>query len=290
MDLLYFNGNNFGDKLNPFLFFALFDRLSFIEAYPDHIILGLGSILSNAYFGVLPEGYKAIPFGSGVRQPDITPPQGFAPGFVRGPVSSKYMGCDYIADTAYLFPLLKDYKKYTAAEKKYDLSVMPYFKHTNSIDWAHFERLTGVHVIDPTGPLLTVLDEIAASGHIVAGAMHGCIVADVFRIPWARLRFTTHETEPLVQDVKWLDWTLSINVADYPLFRMKTDNTFDQASRDLLEKELTALFSGQIDSANFALSSEDTFNAIVSKLHGAVKDFSRQYSVSINKYRTNLPG
>lgn len=286
MHLMYYQGNNFGDKLNPFIFFALFDYVSFAESHPDHIVMGLGSILSDTYLRLIPKGCKAIPFGSGVRSPDITVSENVMPVFVRGPVSAKSLNCEYIADTAYLFPLLKDYEKYMAMDKKHKLSIMPYFRHMDCIDWKSVEENFGVHVIDPTGPLLAVLNDIATSEYVVAGAMHGCILADVFRIPWARLRFRTHEFEPLVQDVKWLDWALSINIVEYPTFKLKTENHSETVDKKSLEKELVACLENELDFASFALSSADVFDEIACKLKKAAKHFSAAYSITINQYRT----
>lgn len=286
MQLLYFMGNNFGDRLNPFIFNALFDAVDFAEKFPDHVVFGLGSILSRAYFSRVENRGKIVVFGSGVRQATIAPPTGFLPEFVRGPVSAKCMACDYIADTAYLLPFLKDYSPLRNCAKKKKLSLMPYFHHAETVNWERIAAETGVNIIMPGWPLQRVLKEIAESEHVLAGAMHGCIAADIFRIPWARLRFKIHEADFEAQIVKWIDWTESVSISDSPMYSLQTMNSPDQACNGKLEEELIAILNRKVATERFALSDDHVFDTVLAKLHDAVHAFSGRYGIGVNRYRT----
>src|SRR5690606_28992893 len=104
-----------------------------------------------------------------------------------------------------------------------------------------------------------VINEIACSEKIIAGAMHGAIVADALRIPWVRLRFGIHGFEsPATSELKWKDWMLSLNLKkltfiDIPFFLINS------VKRRSIMKDLrvTILLIYYIRRAKFYLSSEN---------------------------------
>lgn len=286
MELIYFRGNNFGDKLNPFLFNALFDAVDFEERFPDHCFFGLGSILSNAYFSQVPPGGKAVVFGSGVRHQEMKRPDCLTPEFVRGPISARCMDSPYIADTAYLLPFLREYPALAAHGKKRRIALMPYFHHVHTLDWDRVAQAAGADVIMPHRPVPDILRAIAESEYVISGVMYGCIAADILRVPWARLRFRIHEAEPETQLVKWMDWTESVAVSSYPTFAMRSVNMPDPAANGKLEEELLRALEGRIETERFALSDDGVFRGVLDRMRDAVLAFSKRYSIGINPFRT----
>ncbi len=291
MYLVYFRENNFGDKLNPFLFDALFEAMGFEERFPDHFVFGVGSILDEMYFSQLPPGGQAIVFGSGVRQREEKRLNRLKTEFVRGPISAKCMDIPYIADTAYLLPFMREYPELTVCGKTRRISLMPYFHHTRAVNWDRIASAAGMDLIMPDWPVPKILRAIAESEYLIAGAMHGSIVADILRVPWARLRFRIHEKNLETQFIKWLDWTQSIAVTKYPTFAMRSINKYnDPAANGKLEEELLRIVTGRIATENFALSSDAVFHDLLERMRNAVLAFSTRYGIAINPYRTlNLP-
>ena len=57
------------------------------------------------------------------------------------------------------------------------------------------------------------LKEILASKYIITEAMHGAIIADIYRIPWSRFVLSTLFTEgAMVSEYKWMDWLYSVGI------------------------------------------------------------------------------
>lgn len=212
MNLFYFKSDigNFGDDINPWLWGKL---IGDFDQYDDDLdFIGIGSILDDR----IKNDRKKIVFGSGVRdfnfRTDTITNLEFR--FVRGPISSKILNeVPYITDSAYCIALLRE--TFNTSEKKYACSIMPYFRQVKSFNWALFEKITGIHVILPTGQVEHIIQEISLSEKIIAGAMHGAIVADALRIPWKRLRFGKHGAESyLTSELKWHDWLYSMGIYD----------------------------------------------------------------------------
>lgn len=236
MKYLYFKDpkGNFGDDLNPWLWDKL---LGDAGENSDSCLLGIGTILmpSNK---LVTENYenKKIVFGSGARPSldykkltidndlwDIR--------FLRGPLSSYYFDnkYKYITDAAYAIRLLPSTQKLIDTEKKYDVSVMPYYKSTEFLDWDKICKEMGFHYISPHSEngVEATLQEIAASKYIITEAMHGAILADALRVPWHRFVFSApHFESSAVSDFKWMDWLMSIklnlNEVTYLRFYQKT--------------------------------------------------------------------
>lgn len=278
MELFYFKSEkgNFGDDLNPWLWGQIFGDLSKYQCYIDFI--GIGSILDDRInYGK----NKKIIFGAGVRDFKFKPENNYDVRFVRGPLSSQvFNNAPYITDSAYCLALIKD--KIENVPKIYDCSIIPYFHHTSSFNWSLFEKLTGIHVIYPSGSVEIVIDEIAKSSKIISGAMHGAIIADVLRIPWKRLRFGKHGSESFfTSELKWHDWLYSIKIYDDLEVIRINEKLFNYS-------KLGALFSKNIQfiqalktikkEGNFYLSEDVVYNEIKDKLREEIRKFKFDYS------------
>lgn len=221
MKYLYYKSEkgNFGDDLNPWLWSKLFPESKHLE---EDYFLGIGSILHshNPHFTDISDKRKIV-FGTGIRPSNYY--QNFSIDdtwdikFLRGPLSSKYLGNihEYITDAAYAVRQLKEFSNIQNIEKKYEVSIMPYFNSMKYFDWEKIAKNLGYNLISPHSErgVEHTLNEIAASKYLITEAMHGAILADILRVPWHRFVLTTPYTEgERVSDFKWNDWMESIGI------------------------------------------------------------------------------
>lgn len=209
MKLVYFKSDigNFGDDLNPWLWERI---LGNFNTYDDVDFVGIGSILDER----LENDRKKIIFGTGVRSflYELPNREQYDIRFVRGPISAKVTGAKYITDAAYALKLMDDSTVY---EKKYDVSFIPYYRHYKFLNKKIISSLAGVHIIDPCASVDHVIEEVKKSKRIIASAMHGAILADIYRVPWRRCRIGRHGNEAyLTSELKWEDWSRSVEVTD----------------------------------------------------------------------------
>ncbi len=77
--------------------------------------------------------------------------------------------------------------------------------------WAEICRSIGFGFIDPRWSTARVLEALRRTDLLVTEAMHGAIVADALRVPWAAVT-----TRPEIKAFKWNDWCQSMQVAYQP--------------------------------------------------------------------------
>ena len=197
---------NFGDDLNLWLWPRLIP--SIFDVDDGRLFLGIGTLLNHR----VPTAPRKCVFGTGVGY-------GKTPGLdanlkiycVRGPLSAKALDLPErfaITDPALLVRKLP----MPEGEPAPELSFMPHHRTMGSIPWPRYCRLAGVRLIDPRGPLLTILGSIRSSKFLVTESLHGAIVADALRVPWAPIRVF-----PMVLDFKWEDWCASMGVPYSPV-------------------------------------------------------------------------
>lgn len=219
MELCYFKAprGNFGDDLNAWVWPRIFDGNSFKDLH----FLGIGSILcqESDLINSLDSSKTKVVFGTGVRysyhnfQIDDT----WDILFLRGPLSAKCFEnkFKYIADAAYVLRQLKEYDEFVNMPKKHELSFMPHISSMPFFNWKQICKNLGMNYISPYSEdgVDFTLKEIAQSNRVISEAMHGAIIADIFRVPWHRFVFATPFSEGgLVSEFKWDDWLLSIDV------------------------------------------------------------------------------
>ncbi|MGD1914662.1 MAG: polysaccharide pyruvyl transferase family protein [Phycisphaerales bacterium] len=210
MELFYFKSNdrNFGDELNAHLLPAIMPE-AFSADGPSGVMVGIGTILDDR----LPdaEGTRIV-FGSGVR--GLSRPKSLDDWdvrFVRGPISGRVTGAPFVADPAYAVRMLPGYEH--AAAGAGPVGLMPHFGSLRAAPWPRIAERLGMRYIDPTGDVTEVLDAIASCKAIVAEAMHGAILADALRVPWARFAAAAWRREGIhVHGLKWLDWAMALGV------------------------------------------------------------------------------
>lgn len=270
MNIIYFKSDigNFGDDLNPWLWNKLLGDVSNYNKTLDFI--GIGSILDSR----IKSDNKKVIFGSGVRDFNfnINDISNVDIRFVRGPISSKVTNTKYITDAAYALRQLPP-KSY---EKKYKIAIVPYFRHYRQFNWQLFKKITGIHVIDPTQNVENVIEEINKSQNILAAAMHGAILADIYRVPWMRVKFSKHGYESaLTSELKWNDWIGSIKLDEVPTHNF--DFHFNNKLSKL--KQLYALLTMKLKFRHntFIMSTNDVVKEIDQKIEKEIEQFKLKY-------------
>lgn len=213
--LLYFHKDrlgNFGDDLNPWLWPRVFPGLLSGEVHHDPrvrapfdaaatLFVGIGTLLNTH----VPQSNRKLVFGSGIgygTMPRIDERWDFA--CVRGPLTAQRLG---LADElAIVDPavLAADYAPPPSSARQAS-AYMPHCASVRHADWAELCDEAGLRFIDPRWPVDRVLAELRATSTLITEALHGAILAEALRIPWAAAR-----SSPTVLDFKWRDWCASI--------------------------------------------------------------------------------
>lgn len=212
MRLFYYKSRhgNVGDDLNAILWPKVFSP-SFFDDESDRLFLGIGSIFDDRAEILNP--IRPIVFGSGLRSRRKAPadPGRFDIRFVRGPRSAhilKRIGVKYISDPAIIAPT---YLPPKPQEKTDRLGYVPYFMTPDSLNRQIAEAI-GAKMIPPTLSPQDFIDEIASCDRILSEAMHGAILADAYRIPWAGCRLMSGLSEGRTSLFKWADWMESLGI------------------------------------------------------------------------------
>ncbi len=200
---------NFGDKLNGWLWPKIVPDI--FDEDETQIFVGIGTILNQKLTIKMPNAKLMTVFSSGVgygkRPKNIDSYLKFY--CVRGPLSAKALDLPSdlaITDGAVLI------KKFCSIEstKVYKYSYMP---HTNFAGegWKLVCQRLGFGYIDPHWSIEKIVSSIQQTEILLSEAMHGAIVADLFRVPWIAVR-----THKIINPFKWQDWCYSMNLEYQP--------------------------------------------------------------------------
>ncbi len=275
MNLIYFKSDigNFGDDLNPWLWSKIFGNFENYNSNVDFV--GIGSILDNRIFEN--KENKKIIFGSGVRDFDfsINEYENVDIRFVRGPISSRLTNADFITDAAYALRQVETQNVF----KKYKISYIPYFRNFYNFNWKLFEKILGIHVINPCEDIEKVIGEIKSSETILTTAMHGAILADLFRIPWMRVKFTKNGNETnLTSELKWNDWLMSVGLKNINTHFLDFDLNHITGKKKLAYNLLQ--FYRKFKNNDFILSKDDKIAEIDERI---CKEISEVKNIYLNK-------
>lgn len=214
MKLYYWKSphGNVGDDLNPWLWPKVFGD-GFFDTTAPNTFFGIGSILDNR----TNTGSKAHPnviFGPGLRKA-----RNFQPAvekldirFVRGPLSAAALsaaglpGVRYISDPAILTPRFSEKRSATVPKK---IGFIPYYNTPADLtNW--IARETGMEIVPITTDVDDFVARLTTCDYVVTEAMHGAILSDAFRIPWAACRLLSGVSEGRTSLFKWQDWSNSL--------------------------------------------------------------------------------
>ncbi|MBK6897689.1 MAG: hypothetical protein IPH06_13990 [Alphaproteobacteria bacterium] len=234
MRLYYYKApkKNFGDDLNPWLF----DKI--LPGYFDNddkiLMSGIGTIIHDD----MPEAQLKIVFTSGAGQgflPTSFGDKSWHISCVRGPLSASVLGLSQdkaITDGAILLASLDCFKPLPIEERE-GVVFMP---HEACLEYGRWEQVcqsAGIKFLSPRADLLDNLYAIRSAKLMLADSMHAAIVADTFRVPWIAVI-----ASPLMNQFKWLDWSLSMNLAYRPVIISPS------SASEAAAKSIYALFGG----------------------------------------------
>jgi succinoglycan biosynthesis protein ExoV len=213
MQILYakIDGGNFGDDLNKVVWHALLPRLD--ELAGDQAILGIGTLQGSP----IPNKIKVVHvLGTGGYSDQ--PPRNwiddrFRFHFVRGPLTAQNWGCPTKAliDGAALVAHchLKDI---AADANRARVGFVPHHKADQCANYHYICQQADLKYISTLGgDVARFISEIKSCDMIVTEALHGAIMADLFRKPWIAVSAGPHVVEH-----KWHDWCHSIGLQYNP--------------------------------------------------------------------------
>ncbi|MGI1662025.1 polysaccharide pyruvyl transferase family protein [Palleronia sp. KMU-117] len=207
LNLVYYKSEpNVGDALNPWLWPKLLD--GFVDDDPEHAFMGIGTILVDGY---PPRAKRITVFGSGarswIRLPDLSGPE-WDFRFVRGPRTARLTGAKFISDPAVLLPSLLP-----ASRDRKGIGFVPHFKtHPDTV--AEAARRLNARIISPRLDVEPFVEALTGCEAVVCEAMHGAIIADAYRIPWAGVRLEVSYRDGQGNVFKWRDWSESLGITD----------------------------------------------------------------------------
>jgi succinoglycan biosynthesis protein ExoV len=198
---------NFGDELNPYLWPRLFPGAFSSDERID--FLGIGTILSPHRDR---KGRRKVVFGAGAGY--WKPPQingDWTIHFVRGPLTAQLLGIPKecaITDAAYCLAFVDE----PPVASSQAVVFMPHHKSETEFDWRSLCADLGWTYASPTSDVRSALSLLRSAKLVVSEAMHGAIVADLYRIPWIPIRYGFRSL-----DLKWRDWCESMSLEYRPV-------------------------------------------------------------------------
>lgn len=209
MKLVYckLDPGNFGDELNPYLWPRLFPKAFLSDEAVD--FLGIGTLLSPF---VNRSGRHKVVFGTGAgywKPPGID--HNWTIYFVRGPLTAKLLQIPIefaITDAAYCLSFIDESPVISSKLVVF----MPHHKSEMEVDWRSLCTEVGWAYASPTSSVESTLTLLKSAKLVVTEAMHGAIVADLYRIPWVPIRYGFRSL-----DFKWRDWCSSMCMEYQPI-------------------------------------------------------------------------
>ena len=203
---------NFGDDLNRWLWEELLPGQW--DPEDETTFAGIGTIISR---GIMPYAKKWVVFSSGAGY--APPPADFgSPKWnviaVRGPLTCRLLGLPPekgVVDGAVLLSTLKRFAPLPASQRS-GIVFMPHYESLRVGNWREVCRRSGFEFLDPHDDSNAVVERIRSAKLVLADAMHAAIVSDSLRVPWIPL-----VSSPQINSLKWLDWTMSVDVPYRPL-------------------------------------------------------------------------
>ncbi len=283
MNIFYFKFRdsvvNFGDNLNIYLWKNIFP---WIESRHDNVyFIGCGSILNNKINEIIPEEKIKVVFGAGhdYGEKINLKSDRWDVFFVRGPLTADRLSLTpdkSICDSAYLSKIIYSEIK----TKKYQTSFMPHINQEISSGerWRNVCRYLNINYIDPTNPdVLESLNKIKESSFLITEAMHGAIIADSFRVPWAPI--VTNKN--VISEFKWFDFCQSISQVYRPINLITLWNHDGRKISSCSGKIKEIVARNQIKNIlkydNYYLSKDSIHSEILSRLNEQIYLFSEKY-------------
>jgi succinoglycan biosynthesis protein ExoV len=201
---------NVGDDLNQGLWQMLMPDCRVCA--PDQAILGIGTMgLGTRHDQTIPSHVRQVHvLGSGAYHTadarKIHPRVKFH--FVRGPLSARVWGCEGkgIVDGAFL---LRETPWYQVRNPTVPgrIGYIPHHFPDRCADFDAVCEDAGLYHIRTAGTTVEqCIAEITSCESVISEALHGAVLAELFRVPWKAVYSGSH-----VYQFKWQDWFHSID-------------------------------------------------------------------------------
>lgn len=222
----WFQGDNWGDALNPFLLQAISGRQVQWTANPlVPKYMAVGSIIHQV-------DRNTTVWGSGCISRDIQirekPKQVCA---VRGPLTREVLishGVDVpeiYGDPALLMPCF--YNPQVGVE--FDIGIVPHYVDKQHPWLDRYRNSDRVCIIDVEGETLRFVRQVKRCRHIISSSLHGIICADAYGVPATWVEFS----DRVIGDgFKFRDYFASIQRTEYQRVRIMDGTTVDSLVED----------------------------------------------------------
>jgi len=193
---------NVGDDINAHLWPAILGDA--LAASPYDWLVGIGTILDER---ILRLDGEVLVAGAGVRpgKRRLELPSRVTICAVRGPLSAANLGLseDLVGCDPGFFVRNLGFQKTTVSGRT---GFVPHIYSEQNTTIAAVVRNAGFHVISPMSDHRVFLGELVTCERVFTESLHGAIFADALRIPWARVKVSSHYRErEAVSDFKWED-------------------------------------------------------------------------------------
>lgn len=206
---------NYGDKLTPWLV----ERISgeppqFVQiADSGRKLVGAGSVLNSVRRG-------CVVWGTGMlSKSDVADPRADYRA-VRGPLTARQIASQggkppaVFGDPGLLLP-----RWLAPSTKRHRVGIVPHYVH-HCEALSRYESDANATVIDVTGSVQEVTDQITACECIASSSLHGLVAACAYGIPHARLKFG----RPLGgDDSKFADFYMGIGAEHPPVLKCSSE-------------------------------------------------------------------
>lgn len=247
VNLYWWNSQNWGDALNPYLVELISKKEArYVGGKDRHKYMVIGSILNMA-------DKMTTVWGAGFIRQDDSFENGQAPGrvcAVRGPLTRNRLlelgvECPEVyGDPALLLPQFYQPK----IEKEYELGIIPHYTDKESDKLDSYKSLGHVNIIDVEGGVFSFVDEVNSCKNIVSSSLHGIICADSYNIPsgWIKL-----DEKLLGDDFKFRDYHRSIGVPKVSYVSISESHGVDDLIRNTFLSPMDIDLSGLLESCPF---------------------------------------
>lgn len=251
MQLHYWQGSNFGDELNLWLWPRLFGEPLDKLFSSNTLFCGVGTIL-NAKLPTTSGDIRVFGSGAGYGgRPTIT--DRWTIYCVRGPLTAQALELDpefAVTDAAML---IREY--FSPSNRRSGVAFMPHHTTARSRAWELICEGESIRYLDPAGDVAKTVGLIQQSELVLAEAMHAAIIADSLRVPWIPVR-----SSPRVLDFKWTDWTSSLGIG-YEFSRLPV--VHERGRRQVLTKPVAARLLRRLVRSGRPLLSDDQQSSLV---------------------------
>ncbi|CAM8393858.1 Polysaccharide pyruvyl transferase [Candidatus Methylopumilus planktonicus] len=306
MEVIHFKvkGGNFGDNLNDYIWQLLLPNIQ--ELPSNEAILGIGTLQNKR---ISPNIKRIHVFGSGAlnsNASDWLKKNNFEFHFVRGPLTAKQWGCSEksLIDGAAL--ILHTNLKNIPLKKSKKIGYIPHHTSDQQADFNTISNHANMEYISTRGfEIEKFISQVKSCDFIITEALHGAIIADLFRKPWLPVSSGYH-----IYSFKWDDWCKSIDLnysphcTDRIITRgikpiVRFENIFKRslsfvnigkerwASKRICydNKEKEGLIAEQLvqikNNGNWILSKEKKIDELVNRSGEIFRDFKKRYGKDI---------